>query len=129
MKRVKMRESGLEVEERVAGAEAIGEFWKGEAMTKEIVLDMSIIEGRKEIEDGVDLFHPVGDVTREGDYSQEGVTVGGGAGNTAVERVGFGRRHVTAPNERLGGIEVEPHRRTKGAEEVKGAPKILSLTD
>ena len=56
MKRVKMGEDGLKVK-RVTGSKTVGEFREGEAVTEERVFNVSVIEGREEIKDGIDLLN------------------------------------------------------------------------
>ena len=63
---VEVEEDGLEVE-WVACAEAVGELGEGEADMEKFILYLSIVEGREQIKDGVNLFDALlNDVTAEG---------------------------------------------------------------
>ena len=99
---VEVEEDGLEVE-WVACAEAVGELGEGEADMEKFILYLSIVEGREQIKDGVNLCHPVGDdVTRKGDNphrrAKESEALGWGPWNPTVERVSFRWRKLAAPD-------------------------------
>ena len=122
---VEVEEDGLEVE-WVASAEAVGERGEGEAVAEKVILYLSIVEGREQIENGVDLLHSVGDdIAREGNdpdgCAKEAKALSGRPRDPAIKRVHFRWGLLTAPDERFGGVEDETHWRPKGLEKVKGA--------
>ena len=57
----------------VAGSKTVRHFGEGVAMTKEAVLELSVVEGREGIEDGGDLLQPGGnDITGKRDVADRG---------------------------------------------------------
>ena len=109
MKRVEAVEDGLKMK-RVTSPKAVGEFWEGQAVAKENVFYVGIVERREEIKDGIDLLHAFpDDVTRIGNVShrcaEKRKAVGGGGRDATLERVAIVWRRVSAPNLGLGRVE------------------------